>query len=335
MTSLRSLFASPGPAVGVEIAARRLSAALMVRRGGQWVVAAHAVEPLPPGAITPSLTGTNFANRTAVLDALRGLFDRLGTRPKRIGLVVPDSIAKVSLVRFDTVPARAQDLEGLIRWQVRRTAPFSIDEAQVAWTPGAPQADGGQEFVVSLARRSIVAEYEDVCGAVGAHAGIVDLATFNAINAVLAGGRAPAEDWLLVHVSSDYTSLAIVRGGALIFFRNRVAEGEGDLADIVHQTAMYYEDRLNGARFARVVLSGAALASQDEAVARGEDPAAAIGTDIEELRRSLQERLSAPVETIDPRPAAAIADRIAAGPVLLDTLAPLVGLILRAQEPAA
>jgi type IV pilus assembly protein PilM len=335
MTSLRALFSSPGPTVGVEIAARRLSAALLVRRSQQWVVSAHAVESLPPGAVTPSLTAVNISDRAAVVDAMRRLFDGLGTHPKRIGLVVPDSIAKVSLVRFEKVPARAQDLEGLIRWQVRRTAPFSVDEAQVAWTPGTLLADGAHEFVVSLARRSIVAEYEEVCAAAGAQAGVVDLATFNAINAVLAAGNAPAEDWLLVHVGSDYTSLAIVRGGALIFFRNRVADGEGDLADIVHQTAMYYEDRLEGAGFARVVLSGAALASQDEAEARGLDPAAALGGDIDTLRRSLQDRLSAPVETIDPRPAAGLIDRITAGPALLDMLAPLVGLILRAQEQAA
>ena len=48
-----------------------------------------------------------------------------------------------------------------------------------------------------------------------------------------------------------------------------------------------------------------------------------------ELRRSLEERLATPVETVDPRAAAALTDRIVAAPALLDTLAPLVGLLLR------
>ena len=43
----------------------------------------------------------------------------------------------------------------------------------------------------------------------------------------------------------------------LMFFRSRGAEGEGTLADLVHQTAMYYEDRLSGAGFSRVMLCGA------------------------------------------------------------------------------
>ena len=53
-------------------------------------------------------------------------------------------------------------------------------------------------------------------------------------------------------------TLAILRGPHLIFFRNRAAETDGTLADLVHQTAMYYEDRLSGGGFARVLLAGAA-----------------------------------------------------------------------------
>ena len=48
----------------------------------------------------------------------------------------------------------------------------------------------------------------------------------------------------------------------------------------------------------------------------------------------LEERLARPVENVDPRTAATLTDRIAAAPVLLDALAPLVGLLLRGGEAA-
>jgi hypothetical protein len=57
------------------------------------------------------------------------------------------------------VPNRAQDLDQLIRWQAKKAAPFPIEEAQVSYGRGI-QALDGQEFVVSLARRSVVEEYE-------------------------------------------------------------------------------------------------------------------------------------------------------------------------------
>jgi hypothetical protein len=333
MTVFSSLKDTSGPTAAVEIAATRVSGASLEWRGGQPALAAHALEILPDGALVSSLTAANVVDRAAVSGALGRVLERLG-RPRRIALVVPDPVAKVSLIKFERVAARAEDLGELVRWQVRKTAPFPIDEAQISYVAG-QQTPDGHEFVVSLARRDVIVEYEQLAAAEGAHAGIVDLATFNVINAVLASGSpvgsgfsrtkseaaTPDGDWLLVNVAPDYVTLAILRGPHLIFFRNRAAETDGTLADLVHQTAMYYEDRLSGAGFARVLLAGAGGGGARHA---GE---------VELVRRSLQARLAATVDTVDPRAAVTLTDRIAAGPAFLDTLAPLVGVLLRGQEP--
>ena len=305
--------------MAVEIAADRVSAASLDVRGGKSVIAAHAVERLPDGALVPSLTSPNTRDRSVVVGALVRVFERMGGRPRRVGLVVPDPVAKVSLVRFEKVPPRVADLDQLVRWQVRKTAPFAIEDAQVSYVPGVHTADG-QECVVSLARRDIVEEYEGLCRESGAHAGVVDLATFNVINAVLAGSAPAAADWLLVNVAADYASIAILRGEHLIFFRNRASDTDGTLADLVHQTAMYYEDRLSGGGFGRVILAGGAGGGARQAA------------EVDHVRRTLEERLTSPVESVDARAAAALTDRISAAPALLDALAPLVGLLCRGRD---
>ncbi|MEP7305410.1 MAG: pilus assembly protein PilM [Acidobacteriota bacterium] len=321
MSVLSSFRIATPPAVAVEFASTRLSAARVEFRSGKATIAAHATEPLPDGALVPSLMVPNIHDRPAVIGALGRLFDRLGGRPRRIGLVVPDPVAKVSLVRFEQVPPHLQDLDQLVRWQVRKTAPFSVDDAQLSYLRGARSGEG-QDFVVSIARRDIVEGYESVCAEVGAHAGIVDLATFNVINAVIVGSEAPAGDWLLVNVAADYASIAILRGEDLIFFRNRTSETDGTLADLVHQAGMYYEDRLGGTGFERVLLTGAAGTGSRQTA------------EVERIRRGLEERLGRRVETVDPRNAAALTDRISVAPALLDTLTPLVGLLLRGREAA-
>jgi Tfp pilus assembly PilM family ATPase len=319
MNILAPLREAAAPSVAVEMAADRVSAASLELRAGRPVIAAYATEPLPDGALVPSLTTANIHNRAAVLGALGHVFDRLGGRPRRVGLVVPDPVAKVSLVRFEHVPARQQDLDGLIRWQVKKASPFAIEDAQVGYTAGQRAIDG-QEFIVTVAKRDIVHEYEELCGEVGAHAGLVDLASFNVINSILAGrSLAHAADWLIVNVTADYASIAILRGDDLIFFRNRGSETEGTLSDLVHQTAMYYEDRLSGRGFERVLLAGIAADGR------------AQPSDFEQARRSLAERLNTSVETVDPRAAASLTDRISAAPSLLDALAPLVGMLVREQ----
>ena len=325
MKILDSLRETSGPTVAVEVAAHQVSAASMEYRSGTALVGTHATEPLPPGALVPSLTTNNIHNQPAVLDAIKRVLERTG-RPRRIGLIVPDLVAKVSFVRFEQPPGRAADLEQLIRWQVRKTAPFAVDDAQVSFVPGLKAADG-QDFVVSLARRDIVEEYESICAEAGAHAGIVDLATFNVINAVLASATpvlasGADADWLLVNIAPDYATIAILRGIHLIFFRNRVADEEGTLPDLVHQAAMYYEDRLSGGGFARVFLTGAAGAGPRQA------------QDAVQVRNILLERLGVAIDSVDPRQAATLTDRIAAGPALLDTLTPLIGLLLRGRDAA-
>ncbi|MBI2833818.1 MAG: pilus assembly protein PilM [Acidobacteria bacterium] len=315
-----SLLASAWPTVAVEIAPRRVTAVAVSRRGRGTTVLRHATEVLPEGAVTANLTAANIVSRGVVIEALKRVFDQLGTRPTGIGLVVPDTIAKVSLIRFDKAPPRHDDLEQLVRWQVRKTAPFRIEDAQVTFTPGAVFPDGGHEFVVALARRDVVQEYEAVCAAAGTHAGVVDLASFNLINLVLATekGERPETDWLLVNVTPDYATIALVRGHNLVFFRNRHTEGDEDLAEMVHQTAMYYEDRLAGAGFARVILAGAAASGGAWPLGHAE-----------QIRRTLESRLATRVDAIDPRPAAALRDRIGAAPDLLDALASPVGLLVR------
>jgi Tfp pilus assembly PilM family ATPase len=229
---------APPPSAAVEISGNRISVAAIELRGSGALVTAHAAEYLPDGAVVPSLTAANIAQREGVAAALTRVLDEIG-RPRRIGLVLPDPVAKVSLVKFEQLPPRAQDLDQLVRWQARKSAPFPIDEAQVSYSPG-ERVDGGYEFIVSLARRSVVEEYEGLCVAAGAHAGLVDISSFNVINTLLAGTMPPAGDWLLVNVASQYVSIAILRGEHLMFFRSRGSDGEGGMADLVHQTAMYY-----------------------------------------------------------------------------------------------
>lgn len=307
------LLASPPPSAAVEITKNHVTSLSAVEQGGGTVVSAYSAEPLAAGAVEPGLNAVNVHDSAALTLAIRAALDKLSPRPRRIALVLPDTVGKVSLLRFEKVPAKQQDLEQLIRWQVRKAAPFRIEDAQVSWCNGAPVPGGGREFVVTIARRDVIESYEAACQAADAHPGVVDLASFNMINAVLAGGQVSG-DWLLVNIAADYATLAVVRGSDLVFFRNRGSAGPAELADLVHQTAMYHEDRLGGGGFARVIFTGASLRGPEQA---------------DWLRRSVEERLGSRVETLDFRSAAGLRDRISVGPELLDALAPSIGILLR------
>ena len=311
--SYATLFQTPPPDVAIEIDHGHVGAARLTWRGGPAVIAAHAQEALPPGAVVPALASLNMADVPLVAQVIGRVLAELGSKPARIGLIVPDTVAKVSLLKLEKVPAKAADLQEIVRWQVRKTAPFPIEQAVLSVSPGVPAADGSCEMVVSLARMDVIQQYEQACLMAGAEAGLVDLASFSVLNAILAAPGGPSGDWLLVHITDTYLTLAVMRDQSLLFFRHRGEEAEGTLSDLIHQTAMYYEDRLHGGGFARVLIAGGAR----------------LPGGAESVRRGLEERLRIGVESVDPRNSAALVDRIGAAPELLDALAPLVGMLLR------
>jgi type IV pilus assembly protein PilM len=312
--SVLSWLASSPPDAAIEIAPDGVSIAVLGSRGADAMVQAYGAAELPPGAIVPALVGHNVVNRPAVVEALRAACERAGHRPRRAALIIPDVSARVSLVRFDQVPSRRDDLDQLIRWQVKKSLPFSLDEASITHSPGV-RVESGREFIVVAARRDVVAEYEGVCDEAGIHAGLVDVATLCVANLYLAGSP-PAGDWLIVHIRPEYTSIAIMRGSDLIFFRNHTENDTEPLSDVVHQTAMYYQDRLSGHGFSRIFTGGRSR------VAGG----------IETAILDIEARLGTIVEPLDPTAMAPLVDRISVTPRQGAALAPLVGMLLRSRK---
>ncbi len=312
---LPRLFAAPAPSAGIEIASDRVTGVVLDR---ERRVTAAVDRPLPVGAVVPAANAANIAEPDTVREVVREVRRALPGAPRRVALVVPDSAAKVSLLPFEKVPARAGDLDRLVRWQARKTAPFRIEDAQVAWTPGAPLVGGGRVFVVSLMRRDIVEEYEGACASGGGHAGVVDLASFGLINAVLAAGPPAGADWLLVHAAGGYRSVSVVRDGSLILFRHRPATDDDDFVDLVHQTTMYYEDRLDGGGYGRILLA---------VTMEGAD-----ADDADHLRGLVETHLGAAVAPIAMGQPAGAAE---SGGPLPDVTAAAAGLLLREHTPGA
>ena len=308
--------ASRPPTAALEIDARRVTAVSLAGRGPSRVLSGHATAALPAGAVEPALNAPNVHDGAALAAAVRTVLDALSPRPRRVALVLPDTVAKLSLLRFDTVAPKAQDLEQLIRWQMRKATPFKIEDAQLAWFPGARLPEGGREFVVTAARRDIIESYERACASAGAHAGIVDMATLNLVNAVIASSRA-------------------VRGLAPRARRGRLRDAGGRArtgTDLLPEPRRGCRRRSRGARAPdRDVPRGPARRRRASRGSSWRAPRSRGAEHADMLRRSVEDRLGARVEALDIRGAVTLRDRISVAPDLLDAVAPGVGVILREQ----
>lgn len=315
MSPLPAWLQTPPPSLGLHVDAARVTAVLIESTGASQVVRAVGSSAVPAGALVPSLTAHNVLQRDPLLQAIREALDQVGGRHKRVALALPDTAAKVSLLPLEAVPTSARDLEQLIRLQLRKAIPFPIEDAQVTWAMG-PTRGSGATIVATAMRRAVVEEYEGLCAAVGLHAGTVDLATFNVVNLALLGAGGGAGDALLVHVTPGYASVAVVRDGELLFFRTRPADPGEPVADVVHQTRMFYEDRLSGQGFSRVLLVAGPDVPQRDVLAR-----------------DIEVRLDARVTPLALEGVAGFGDRLSASEALVGQIAPPAGLVLRELRP--
>ena len=74
------------PDVAIEIDAAHVAVVRLAWRGTASRVAAHVVEPLPPGAVVPSLAAVNIIEMTSVSHALTQALARIGGRVTRAAL---------------------------------------------------------------------------------------------------------------------------------------------------------------------------------------------------------------------------------------------------------
>src|SRR5690242_18282455 len=93
-----SWLASPPPSTALDISGTRVVGVALAEQGGRWIVSSHAVDALPAGAVEPGLNAPNIHDEAALKAVIAAVVERLGGRSRRVGVVLPDTVAKVSLI---------------------------------------------------------------------------------------------------------------------------------------------------------------------------------------------------------------------------------------------
>jgi type IV pilus assembly protein PilM len=232
----RWLNAMPHPSCVVEIAGHRVAAA---RWGKAGRLDSFAVEPLAAGAVMPSPVDANIPQPEALKFALRRLFARVPHHSAPVAVLVPDMVVRVFILPFDSLPRSAEDALPLLRWRLKKSVPFDVDETVVSWMRQQGR-EGKLEVMCAVARQRIVREYEQAIEAVGASAGVVLGSTLASLPLL-----EDRDATLLIRLSGKTLTTVIVRGSNLCVYRS--SEIASDLAphamlDEIFPAIAYYQD---------------------------------------------------------------------------------------------
>lgn len=243
------------PRLACEISAARVVAARLAESGD--AVEMHTTRSLFAGAIKPSLTESNVLDPAALRSALAEALQALSGRSRDVIAILPDASVRIVMLDFDSLPEKAEEALGVVRFRLRKTLPFDVERAVVSYH-AQPSADT-IKVVAAVALASVLEEYESALVDSGFLPGVVLPSTLASLGNVQGG-----EATLVVKVSEDSTTVAIVDGDQLRLFRTlerRPASAEAAIVEDVYPSLVFFQDTYSSS-IERVLVAGQASAER-------------------------------------------------------------------------
>lgn len=234
--------------VACEIAPGRVIAA----RGTTAGLEASSARTISAGAVNAALTGENITRKSELLTAVSDVIAAIGARGKDAVLVVPDSVARVALLDFETLPEKKLDADGVIRFRLKKSLPFDVDKANLSYD--VRRTSAGVKVVAAVSIPEVIEQYESLLRENGLQPGIVLPSTLAALGTVDA-----SRPTLVFKVDSQTTTVTIVDQDQLLLFRTLeggTSELTGErIAEDVYPSLVFLQDTY-GLSVERVLVAG-------------------------------------------------------------------------------
>ena len=188
----------------------------------------------------PGLQQANVAAREALVAALRDALSAVAGRSRDICLVIPDATTRIMLLDFDTLPAKPEEADAVVRFRLKKSLPFEVEHSAVSFDRQGT-ADPVR-LVAAVTPRNVLEEYESLVREAGYNPGAVVPSMIAALGVV--DGSRPT---MVIKVERGTTTFAIVDNNQLLLHRalengGSLVSGES-LVDDVNTSLVYFEDR--------------------------------------------------------------------------------------------
>jgi len=122
--------------------------------------------------LTASPSLPNIVRPQLYREALPKIASATGARRLTTALVIPDYAVRMAIVDFEEFPAREEDRIALLRFRLRKTVPFHIEEARLAYSIQ-DSRPGHFEILAVAISNPILQEYQSIFVEAGHRVGLV------------------------------------------------------------------------------------------------------------------------------------------------------------------
>jgi type IV pilus assembly protein PilM len=228
------------PPVAVELSPQGVLAAASSGVGKPPV---YAFEPLPQGALLPGIGEQNLRAPELVANAMRVALGQVSPRTRSVTVVVPDTVVRVFVLDFDSLPSKAAEAIPVLRFRLRKMVPFDVEHAGVNYQI-LLETKSECKVLAAVIPGLILQEYEAAVRMAGYEPGAVLPTSLAALGAIDS-----ADPVLIANLSALALTTAITHGQDLLLYRtlDLPEEPTQRLQEVqrgVSVAAAYFEDKL-------------------------------------------------------------------------------------------
>lgn len=227
------------PPAAVEISPEGVLAAALSGAGE----AAFAFEALPAGALLPGIGEPNLRAPELIANAIRNVLSQVSPRTRSITLVIPDTVVRVFVLDFDSLPGKPSEAFPVLRFRLRKMVPFDVEHAGLSYQILVENKTNCR-VLTALLPGAILAEYESAARTAGYEPGAVLPSSLAAL-----AGLDVQQPVLAANLGRVALTTSITNGDDLLLYRTLDLPEDSALhLDEVRRgiavAAAYFEDKL-------------------------------------------------------------------------------------------
>lgn len=232
------------PLVGIDISTSSVRLVELSQTKEGVRLERYAAEPLPRGAVVDG----NIENMDQVVEAVRRVWKKSGTRAKLLALGMPP--ASVITKKIILPAGMSEDqLEVQVESEASQYIPFALDEVSLDFDVVGPAANSPEDIEVMLAasRREKVEDRVAIAEASGLKATVMDIESYAAraalgrVTAQLPGAGA-GQVVALFQIGAQVTHISVLLDGATVYEREQAFGGNTLTQEIVRAYGMAYDE---------------------------------------------------------------------------------------------
>lgn len=176
----------------------------------------HFVLPFQGDVLNPSFYKKNMKDSAELDEKMKEGISKLQLAEQKIVILLPELAQKSFVFSFDSLPGSLKEQEQILLFRIKKQIPVLPEDTRLSFE--VLRANAKTKILVTIARESVVREYEDFFSKFQLKVRVVGVPSLSLYNLV---GSTKDEDYMLIDVEKDSFSLLGVTNSDITLYRQK------------------------------------------------------------------------------------------------------------------